>query len=68
MLDRYVELSVRRELPRASAADVAAEQARSRERARTNESFRRCPTDVRERHVVCAMKAPDVDEFEKCLE
>lgn len=68
LLDRYVELYVRREAPRATEAELRDTQARSRERAKTNPSYQRCPKDVRERHVECAMRAPDVDEFEKCME
>jgi hypothetical protein len=68
LLDRYVVLLVRQETPGATEDQVAIEQAKTRAKARTDESFTSCPGEVTASELSCAMAAPNVDEFEKCLE
>ncbi len=68
LLDRYVELHVRQEAPWAGEVELRREQEASRARAPANASFARCPQDMARSRVACAMAAPNVDEFEKCME
>jgi hypothetical protein len=68
LLDRYVELLVREQNPKASDAEMAAQKEATREKATHDASFASCPHEVSAGSVRCAMGAPNVDEFEKCLE
>jgi hypothetical protein len=68
LLDRYVELLVREQTPSADDAEIAAQQRATREKAAHDSSFASCPNEVRASAVRCAMSAPSVDEFEKCIE
>jgi len=68
LLDRYVELLVREQNPRADDAEIAAQKQATREKAAHDASFAGCPKEVSTGDVRCAMAAPNVDEFEKCLE
>jgi hypothetical protein len=68
LLDRYVELLVREQDPKASESTLEQQKLLTREKARTDASFASCPREVTSRELRCAMAAPNVDEFEKCLE
>jgi hypothetical protein len=68
LLDRYVELLIRQEDPAARQADIANAKSQARAKAAGNPAFLRCAREVRHRDVVCALAAPDVPEFEKCME
>jgi hypothetical protein len=68
LLDRYVELLVREQNAKADDAEIAAQKQATREKAAHDPSFASCPKEVAAGAVRCAMGAPNVDEFEKCLE
>jgi hypothetical protein len=68
LLDRYVELLVREQDPKASDAEIAKQKNLTREKASHDAAFASCPHEVSSRELGCAMGAPNVDEFEKCLE
>ena len=68
LLDRYVELLVREQDPKASEAEIARQKGITREKAARDAAFASCPKEVSSRELGCAMGAPNVDEFEKCLE
>ena len=68
LLDRYVELLVREQDPKADEGEIAKQKALTRSKAEHDSDFASCPKKVSSREVRCAMVAPNVDEFEKCLE
>ena len=68
LLDRYVELLVRQENPKADDTEIAKHKSATRAKAVNDPSFASCPKEVSRDAVGCAMGAPNVDEFEKCLE
>jgi hypothetical protein len=68
LLDRYVELLVREQNPKADEAVISRQQSATRDKASRDASFASCPNEVTARAARCAMGAPNVDEFEKCLE
>jgi hypothetical protein len=68
LLDRYVELLVKERDPQASDDEMAKQKQGTRAKAATDPSFAACPGEVTKDGVACAMAAPNVDEFEKCLE
>ena len=68
LLDRYVELLVREQNPKADETEIGRNKAATREKAANDPSFASCPKEVSAKSARCAMEAPNVDEFEKCLE
>jgi hypothetical protein len=68
LLDRYVELLVREQDPKATDADVARQKEATRAKAEKDSAFASCPSEVSTKGANCAMRAVNVDEFEKCLE
>ena len=68
LLDCYVELLVRQENPKASEFEIAHQKDLTHEKASHDRSFASCPKEVSRSELSCAMGAPNVDEFEKCLE
>jgi hypothetical protein len=68
LLDRYVELLVKEQDPKATVEEIVRQKERTREKALHDVSFASCPREVTAKDVSCAMAAPNVDEFEKCLE
>jgi hypothetical protein len=68
LLDKYVELLLREQNPAVAATELAAKKELARQKALRDEAFAACPKEVGAREVRCAMQAPNVDEFEKCLE
>jgi hypothetical protein len=68
LLDRYVELLVREQDPKADESVIDKQKSATRAKAAHDASFASCPSEVTARALHCAMGAPNVDEFEKCLE
>ena len=68
LLDLYVELLVKERDPQASDDEMARQKEGTRVKAAADPSFTACPGEVTRDGVACAMAAPHVDEFEKCLE
>jgi hypothetical protein len=68
LLDRYVELLVRQQDPKAPDTEIAMQKERTRAKAQTEPAFASCPQEVPAKSAHCAMSAVNVDEFEKCLE
>jgi hypothetical protein len=67
LLDRYVELLVREQNPKADDVEVGRQKSATREKAAHDPSFASCPKEVSAKSARCAMEAPSVDEFERCL-
>jgi len=68
LLDRYVELLVREQDPKAPDSEIARQKDLTRAKAAKDTAFASCPSEVSAQSARCAMKAVNVDEFEKCLE
>ena len=68
LLDRYVELLVREQDPKAQDSEIARQKDLTRAKAAKDAAFASCPEEVSAQSASCAMKAVNVDEFEKCLE
>jgi protein-disulfide isomerase len=68
LLDRYVELLVREQDPKAADTEIARQKELTRAKAANNAAFASCPNEVSAKGAHCAMSAVNVDEFEKCLE
>jgi hypothetical protein len=68
LLDRYVELLVREQDPKAADTEIARQKEVTRAKAENDASFTSCPREVSAKGARCAMSAVNVDEFEKCLE
>jgi hypothetical protein len=59
---------MREQDPLVGPADLAEKKGIAREKAARDEAFASCPKEISESEVRCVMLAPNVDEFEKCLE
>jgi hypothetical protein len=68
LLDRYAMLVVTAKLPDASTAVIDAEREREKTEARGDDAFKNCSSQVSQAEFDCAMRAPNADAFEKCLE
>ncbi|HMI83867.1 MAG TPA: hypothetical protein VK550_07215 [Polyangiaceae bacterium] len=68
LLDRYVELLVREQDPKAPDSEIARQRDATRAKAEKDTAFASCPNEVSAKGALCAMSAVNVDEFEKCLE
>jgi hypothetical protein len=68
LIDRYATLVVTEKLADASAEQIQAEQAREKSAARGDDAFKNCSSEVSQAEFACAMRAPNPDAFEKCLE
>ena len=68
LLDRYVELLVREQDPKAPDSEIARQRDLTRAKAEKDPAFASCPNEVSAKGARCAMSAVNVDEFEKCLE
>jgi len=68
LLDRYVELLVREQDPKAPDGEIARQKDLTRAKAEKDPAFASCPDEVSAKGAACAMTAVNVDEFEKCLE
>lgn len=67
LLDRYTELLVREERRTVSDEEVERSKASARLKAAGSHEFAKCSSKVSRRQWDCAMKAPSVDEVERCL-
>jgi hypothetical protein len=67
-LERYAMLVVTAKLPDASAGVIDAEREREKTEARGDDAFKNCSSQVSQAEFECAMRAPNADAFEKCLE
>jgi hypothetical protein len=68
LLDRYVELLVREQDPKAPDSEIARQRELTRAKAEKDPAFASCPQEVSAKSARCALTAVNVDEFEKCLE
>jgi hypothetical protein len=64
MLDRFIELSAKEQMPDASAE----KKAQVRSDAKADEAFKNCTTEVQPKEYECAMRAPTSEAMLKCLE
>lgn len=67
LLDHYTELLVRQERRGISDEEVERLKQRARTRAAASSDFAQCAAKVSRGQWECAMKAPSVDEVERCL-
>ncbi len=67
LLDRYVELLLRDDRPKASAGEVLRLQQEARRKAGQDPAFGECRSRVSRRSFDCAMKADDANRLEQCL-
>lgn len=67
LLDHFAELVVKERHPDAGAAEIAAERARERQDAKSDE-FKNCTSEVQTNEHECAMKAQTSEGVIKCLE
>jgi len=67
LLDRYVELLLRDDRPKSSAAEVLRVQQEARKKAERDPAFRECRERVSRRSFTCAMDAQDANRLEQCL-
>jgi hypothetical protein len=67
LLDHYTELLVRSANKDVSNEDLARLEREARAKAAADQEFARCSVRVSRRQWECAMKAPNVDDVERCL-
>lgn len=67
LLDRYVELLLRDDRPKASAGEVLRLQQEARKKATQDPAFGECSGRVTRRGFECAMEAQDANRLEQCL-
>ena len=68
LLSRFAELVVKEKLPAAPPETIRAEQARERDEAARDDSFKNCTTELRVDEYRCAMAATTSEALIKCLE
>jgi hypothetical protein len=68
LIDRYATLVVTEQHPDASATMIQKEQEHEKSEARGDDAFKNCSSEVSQAEFDCAMRAPNADAFEKCLE
>lgn len=68
LLERFSELVVKERFPDAGPEVVAAERARERNEAKSDDAFKNCTSEVQAEEHACAMKAPSPEALIKCLE
>jgi hypothetical protein len=67
LVDHYVELVVRERNPKADDAEISRHKATFRVEAAHDPSFAACPKEISAKDARCALAAPNIDEFERCL-
>lgn len=67
LLDHYTELLVRQKRRGVTDEEVERTKAAARLRAAGSSDFAQCSNEVSRSQWECAMKAPSVDEVERCL-
>jgi hypothetical protein len=68
LIDRYAQLVVTEKFPDASPEQIGSERDREKREARGDDAFKNCSSEVSQTEFACAMRAPNADAFEKCLE
>jgi hypothetical protein len=68
LLDRYAELVVTERFIDAGAEQIRVEREREKSEARGDDAFKNCSSEVSKTEFDCAMRAPNADAVEKCLE
>jgi hypothetical protein len=68
LLDRYAELVVTERFADAGAEQIKVEREREKREARGDDAFKNCSSEVSKTEFDCAMRAPNADAVEKCLE
>lgn len=67
LLDRYTELLVKIDEPKATSARLEAARVEARARAMKNAAFASCTREVSRESMDCALGSFDVDQIERCL-
>jgi hypothetical protein len=67
LLDHYVEILLRDDRPKSTAAEILRLQQEARKRAATDPAFSECQSRVSRRSFDCAMSAQDSRVLEMCL-
>jgi hypothetical protein len=67
LLDHYVELLLREDRPKSSAAEILRLQLDARHKADKDPAFHECRERVSRRSFDCAMDAEDANRLEQCL-
>ncbi len=67
LLDHYTELLAHAKNPTLPDPEVERLQSQARSQAAADPEFSRCSAKVSRSQWECAMKAPSVDEVERCL-
>jgi hypothetical protein len=67
LLDHYVELLLREDRPKSSAAEILRLQLEAKQKADKDPAFHECRERVSRRHFDCAMDAQDANRLEQCL-
>ena len=68
LVDRFATLVVKEKLKDATPEQIKTEQARERDEAKSDDSFRNCTTELSTEDYACAMAAATSDAMMKCLE
>jgi hypothetical protein len=68
LLDRYAELVVTEHFADAGADQLKTEREREKSEARGDDAFKNCSSEVSRVELDCAMRAPNADALEKCLD
>ncbi len=68
LLDRYAELVVTERFADAGVDQIKTEREREKSEARGDDAFKNCSSEVSHAEFECAMRAPNADALEKCLE
>ena len=67
LLDRYTEMLVRVDDPKATSTTLDRARADARVLARKDAAFRACTSEVSRESMDCALAANDADQIERCL-
>lgn len=67
LLDHYVELLLRDDRPKSSAAEVLRLKQEARQKAARDPAFLECSQRVSRKSFDCAMSADDANRLEQCL-
>ncbi len=68
LVERYAQLVVTERIADASPEQIRDEQQREKTEARGDDAFKNCSSEVSQLEFECAMRAPNADALEKCLE
>ncbi len=68
LLERFAELVVKERFADAGPEVVAAERARERAEAKSDDAFKNCTSEVQNDEHACALKATSSEALIKCLE